>query len=311
MTQSDAFERFRARRFGPLVAVAAMAAGAGLPRVVSAQTLNFSPGPFASGDPNILGNIDEPSNNGTVSTGGFRLRGWVVDQSAQGWAGVENIHVYRGRAEAGGTFLGLTAPATEGRPDVAAFLQNEFFAASGFTFQVGAGQLPAGTHTLAVYAKTQNRGWWFKEVTVNVSSAAATSAATSTTGTVGSNGQFPNDPVVYILYPGYEDPVQRSGGENAIKGYAADRNATSGTGIAKVEVYLDGPKGQGEFLGNADLGKEHGSGEQFGAQFKMSGWELSKSASTYKAGSHRLWVYATSAVTGKVAVTTVDFRVVD
>ncbi len=136
----------------------------------------WQPGPAADGDATLTGFVDSPGQASVIASGAFRLSGWVVDQSAQGWAGVDDVHVYDGRAGEGGTFLGK-AQFAQARPDVARALGNPFWAASGFSLNVAAGRLSPGVHTLTVYAHTPGKGWWATGVTLRIGSGPAPSVA--------------------------------------------------------------------------------------------------------------------------------------
>src|SRR5689334_21863045 len=82
---------------------------------------DWSPGADAVGDNTLVGFIDQPSAGANIASGSsFQVSGWVVDTSAQGWAGIDDVQVMLG-----GTTLGHLAVA-QNRPDVAAALSNPF-----------------------------------------------------------------------------------------------------------------------------------------------------------------------------------------
>ena len=90
------------------------------------------------------------------------------------------------------------------------------------------------------------------------------------------------------------------GGVVLVGGWALDLAASSGTGVSAVHVYRDGPAGSGVGLGVAsyggsrpDVAAAYGS-----SQFTNSGWGLSWDTSGLSPGSHTLYVYAYSTVTG-------------
>lgn len=116
-----------------------------------------------------LGFIDTPRAGSDVSTGpGILVKGWVVDQTAAGWSGIDEVHVYDGLAEdPQGRFLGR-AYIQESRPDVAAYLNNPAYERSGFAFMIPAGALAPGGHVIGVYAHTPDKGWWVKSIAVTV-----------------------------------------------------------------------------------------------------------------------------------------------
>ncbi len=149
-----------------LVVVCALIAQAATP--VTALADDWTPGPGASGRSTLSGFIDQPLVGSTITSGSpFQVRGWIVDTTAQGWAGIDEVHLYLGRAGEGGRLLAKGRVAVA-RPDVASALGNPYWAASGFLADVSPAELPAGTATLYVYAHTPNKGWWTKAFTVNV-----------------------------------------------------------------------------------------------------------------------------------------------
>ncbi len=155
-TPSDSSARWWAALGLALLALAATAAPA------LAET--WQPGPGGVGENTYAGFVDTPTRGATVSPGSpIRVAGWVVDRTAAGWAGIDEVHVYAGRAGEGGVFLGKALVA-QPRPDVALALGNPYWAASGFSLAIPAGRLGAGPLTLAIYARTPGKGWWFTEV---------------------------------------------------------------------------------------------------------------------------------------------------
>jgi len=83
--------------------------------------------------------------------------------------------------------------------------------------------------------------------------------------------------------------------EIRISGWAADLGVAQNTGIAKVEVYLDGPKNFGRSLGQAQYGLERADvGNAMGnANYNNSGYYLAFDGSSFTPGStHKIYVYA-------------------
>lgn len=253
----------------------------------------WEPGPAAEGEMTIDGWIDLPSEGGTVVAGQpLTVSGWVLDKTAQGWAGIDEIHLYDGRAGAGGVFLGKGQVA-QSRPDVGLVFAYPFFAASGFNFTVSGTQLSAGTHTLTVYAHTPNRGWWSFSRTVTVVAPTATQTPSAPTATPTSSGTD-SDIVIRVMQPLANTEV--SGSDQLIKGWAIDTKCTDKTGVSKVEVYFDDEKGRGTYLGEAEYGKGHGNPQdEFGNErYRDSGWERSWSPTNFNEGTRDIYVYAYS-----------------
>src|SRR5262252_4297848 len=143
---------------------------------VLAQSSGWQPGPGAVQDNTYDGFIDQPTNGATVpGSGSFPLSGWFVDTTAQGWAGADDVQVWQGTMDGGGKML-AKAVFAQSRPDVAAAEANPFWDASGFGAAIPSGALGPGPQTLSVYVHTPGKGWWFKQVQVNVSGTAAPAA---------------------------------------------------------------------------------------------------------------------------------------
>jgi hypothetical protein len=284
-----------------------------LPLPAAAQGADWAPGPGAVLENTYAGFIDVPAANATVPTGSFNVLGWVVDRTAQGWAGIDDVQVYLGAMDGGGRML-ARASFAQSRPDVGAALANGFWSASGFNAFIPAGALPAGTHTLSVYAHTPGKGWWFKQVTVNASASAPTAPAPAPGAAPGQvQGAVP--PVIQIDIPKTNERIGTRN-EFEIVGFALDPNAARnqgslGTGIDRVEVWVDGEKDLGgRLLGEAELGFSSTEAEQqYGAQFAGAGWRMRFQPTILKADVHTLYVYAHSVVSGKETFETRGFSV--
>ncbi len=110
------------RLFLPVAACVALIATAASP--AAAQSVGWQAGPSGAGDNTYTGFIDQPSNGATVPGGGsFALTGWFVDQTAQGWAGADNMQVWLGTMDGGGKMIAQGSVAGN-RPDVASALNN-------------------------------------------------------------------------------------------------------------------------------------------------------------------------------------------
>jgi hypothetical protein len=119
----------------------------GAPAAALAATGDWQPGPNASLDNTYTGFIDAPASGSTVSSNQpMIVSGWVVDRVAEGWAGIDNVHIYDGLAGEGGTFLGQ-ANFAQSRPDVGQVLGNPFWTNSGFALR-GRGGTFIGTASL-------------------------------------------------------------------------------------------------------------------------------------------------------------------
>src|SRR5262249_11627566 len=143
-----------------------------LPSSASADAItDWTPGPGGASDNTFTGFIDVPTRGATVGSGDFSVAGWFVDRTAQGWAGADDVQLWVGTMDGGGRML-ANAVFAESRPDVAAALGNPYWAASGFGATVPSGALSPGDQLLSIYAHTPGKGWWYKQVPVNVSASA-------------------------------------------------------------------------------------------------------------------------------------------
>jgi len=82
-----------------------------------------------------------------------------------------------------------------------------------------------------------------------------------------------------------------------ISGWSADFSSANTTGIDRIEIYLNGPKGFGEFPGEANYGTERQDvATAFGrASYTNSGYSINFDASKLEAGSENtLYVYSFS-----------------
>ncbi len=245
----------------------------------------WSAGADAAGDNTYVGFVDEPATGAAVPVGAaLQVTGWVVDTTAQGWSGIDQVQIANGPLDQGGSVL-ATATVGQNRPDVATTLGSPSAMASGFNATLPAGTFTPGIVTLAVYAHTPNKGWWYQEVPIDA---------------VGGSGVSKQHGLVAtVTQPTADQPIA-STRNFTLRGTAYDTSASSGSGVDRVEVYLDGTRGSGNAhaLGDATL-----DGTNWSLDFSPQQW-------TTSAVEHRrLFVYARSAVTGQEQVTTSDFLI--
>jgi hypothetical protein len=263
---------------------------------VAAQSIpgsgSWTAGPDGAGDNTYAGVIDQPANASSIAAGSaFHVSGWVVDTTAQGWAGFDDLNVYLGSLP-GGTLLARGAVG-EGRPDVAATTGNGFWAASGFDALVPAGAVPAGTQTLTVAAHTAGKGTWIRQVSVNVASGGG--GGTSATG-----GPVSPALTLTILSPGFNEEIPGGTAQAIVRGVAGDTRTRVelGSGVDRVQVYLDAPRGL--------------AGSQFVGEATISGgsWQLIWLPTKYNSVRHHvMYVYTRSAVTGEELLATQELNI--
>ena len=101
-----------------------------------------------------------------------------------------------------------------------------------------------------------------------------------------------------VYAPNVLAPIEQPGagafvsGTVALSGFAIDRASTTGTGIDRVQIYLDGPYGTGTIIGTATYALDRPEIGLYGDRFRYSGWELVWNASGLAPGVHRLYLYA-------------------
>jgi hypothetical protein len=244
----------------------------------------WQPGPSASGDNTYQGSIDLPGTRGVSSGTSFTLAGWVVDTTAQGWAGIDQVQVYSGPMDQAGTLLAAAVVAQD-RPDVGSALGNGFWNASGFSAEIPGSALQPGAYQLLVYAHSPAKGWWMSTTYLAVFPGADWSTPAGL-------------PTVSINAPARDARVWATGhGTYTLTGSAADPRAsrTAGSGIDRVEVYFNGPRNdpRRQFVGTADI--------------NGTDWSLTFSPENYPTGFTRMYVYARSRFTGSESVAARSF----
>ena len=238
---------------------------------------DWSPAAGAVGDNTYQGFIDRPSAGASMPAGAaFQVSGWVFDNTAQGWSGIDDVQVMLG-----GTSLGHLSVG-QSRPDVAGFLNNPNAATSGFSGTISS-SLPTGqsdaddrcAHArqgLVVEERARDRHWrgWRHDH---------------------ERAPRPHPPAWCC---GSSRPAvatwSRPTTTARIYGVAYDTRTRPelGSGVDRVSAYLDGPRGT---AGSQSLGD---------ATFNGTNWSITWQPTHYnKERHHILWVYARSAVTGE------------
>jgi len=235
-------------------------------------------GPNGTGDPTYAGALDQPP--AVTST---TISGWVVDTSAQGWSGIDDVQIWSGPMDAGGQLVAHPV-IQQNRPDVAATLGNAYWAASGFSGTLNSSPWNSAS-SLYVYAHTPSKGWWYNQFLV-----------------FASIGAISSGPRLDIEVPTALATVHNSMAYTA-SGTAYDPSATSGTGVDRVSLYLNGDRKTGVYIGDATLGHFDKFSAQAGGQFTNAGWQLTFQPSSWINTQTdntimQLTVYAHSSVTG-------------
>ncbi|HLI29387.1 MAG TPA: hypothetical protein VKZ60_20160 [Chloroflexota bacterium] len=237
------------------------------------QTPVLTPTPEAT-DCRPEARLDAPLPD-LVLRGIVTVGGWAVDPASPAGTGVAEVEVYLdgygndpgqtyiGRAEYGGV-----------RTDVAERFNDARFARSAFSLSWDASTAGAGEHTLVVLYRTRC-GW------------------SSLTQTVQVDGPTI---LLQIDRPAQGVPVSAP---VRIEGWAADPAAPVGTGVERVDMYLDGqittrgiPLGEVSYgESRPDVGAALGGQEQ-AARFSRSGWSVLWNPTGLTPGRHLLTFYA-------------------
>jgi len=245
--------------FGLAAAILALTSVApGFAQSAPSASGTWTAGPDAAGANTYVGLVEAPKAGASVASGANLLvTGWAADTTATGWAGFDQMQVFSGARDKGGTKLADGMVGLK-RPDVANFLGSNF-TNSGFSAVVPAGALQTGPASLYVYLHTPNKGWWYRTV--------------SATQQAAEDLPFPSDPVVAWLRPTSGSIVtneQFGPVDNyLLEGFALDRNpqknpnglpktnvpngGAGNVGIASITVYVDkkpGDKGYDPAVNN-------------------------------------------------------------
>jgi len=261
-----------------LVAAQLLSAGQASAQAISLTTTSWLPGPSSTGLSTLSGTVDQPKS----ATLG-QLNGWVVDTTANGWSGVDTVQVWNGLMDSGGQLIS-NAVIQLNRPDVAATLGNPYYASSGFTANVPPSTL-ASSGIMYVYAHTPDKGWYYAEV---LSSGAAAG--------------FMAGPRLDVETPNALATVH-SNAAYTLRGTAYDPLAdpNQSTGVDRVQVYLDGDRKTGTYIGDAALGLYDQFSERAGqpnAGFQLTFQPNSWMPSITDNQISKLTIYAHSSVSG-------------
>lgn len=208
--------------------------------------------PGASGANTYIGHVDTPRTGQSINpAANLLVSGWADDTTAQGWSGFDAMSVYSGARE-NGTKLADGVVGLK-RTDIADMLGSQLLN-TGFSAVVPASaiaNLASGQQAVRVYLHTQNKGWWYRAINVNVQAAPQLA--------------FPNDPVISIVRPldGTIITQRQTNNKYSIQGFAFDRNPPGpnqsagptgcNCGISSVVLYMDAMPGMPGYTHANDL----------------------------------------------------------
>ena len=196
---------------------------------------------------------------------------------------IEKIEIYLDGNRDDGIFLG---EAKYGLTSKEAYrIYGEDFSQSGFLLasnNTGHFFEPGSIHYLYTYSFIPEYGWEHIREKVTVSGTPDHSETIE----------------LHIDGPGHEAIIEESEKSSLrIGGWSADLSASDGTGIDRVEIYLNGPKDFGKFLGKAEYGIERQDVVNVlgNANYINSGYSLTFNASGLESGTENsIYIYSYS-----------------
>ncbi len=219
--------------------------------------------------------------------------GWAVDLTSPAGPGVTEVHVYLDGYgnEPGHTFIGR-AEYGNSRVDVAQQFNDVRFARSAFSLSWDASTAGQGPHTLVVLFRTRC-GWSSITQPVEVEGPSI---------------------LLNVDAPPQGSPIEAP---VRLQGWAADPQAPAGTGVDRIDLYLDGEvTTRGQPLGEVAYGDSRpdvaaalgGQNEDERARFARSGFSGFWNPSDIAPGTHSLTFYARGPSGAVARSLTIDVR---
>jgi hypothetical protein len=233
-----------------------------------------------------------------VPSGPILITGSAQDIRAGNGNGISGVQIFLGRRDNGGSFLGnATFSSQSGTPNTVFSLnasmpdtslgpqQLQVIATSAEDSQEYQIFVP---FTIANPAFPKNTGGSATSLPPLCAPAGSTASGSAQTGgTVSAGG-----PVLNVIHP--QPGASLLTGPVGVSGTAYDPQASSGSGVDGVQIFLDSRDSGGLFLANAMM--ESGG---------PNSWQATISLPTNDTGVHALYFYAKSKVTGKETVVSV------
>jgi len=141
---------------------------------------------------------------------------------------------------------------------------------------------PGSTHYLYIYALIPKYGWSYARQKIEIPG----------------ETEFDENIRLSLDNPKNNEVITEAVKSNVrVSGWSVNTNSQDTTGIDRIEIYLNGPRGFGEFLGEADYGIERQdvANALGNANYTNSGYSLNFDASNLEAGSENtLYIYSFS-----------------
>lgn len=307
------------RLLGPLTVAATLSIGT-LPAF--AQTA-----PASNGCSAIHFELANPGAASELQPGGLVVQGVAMDSRAQQGLGIDHVDFFLDSRDAGGLSIGtavpglvpgpfgptsfqttITVPNSTGGHDLFAYAHSSVNGAeSVISVPVSVGEDPskslqslgetattsclAGSTLLTTTPTTPTT----PVTTTTTTPATQSSTTTTTTPAIMSVAPTGSTITLNVGNPSPNDTIKT--GAISIQGDAFDKAATSGTGIDRVDIFLDNRDDGGMFLSSGTLGSS-------------SFWQAVVTLPNNQTGLHELWFYAHSSVTGQTMAVSVPVTII-
>jgi hypothetical protein len=297
------------RLLGPLTAAATLGIGA-LPAFAQTAT----PADCTA----IRFELANPSPGSRIEPGGLVLQGIAIDSRAQQGPGIDRIDFFLGSRDSGGTNLGMAVPGMVPGPfgpesfqttisvpnavgghDLFAYAHSEVTGQESIiAIPVAVGMDPSKAGEAANPANmmetcTSAMGSTTPITTPEMPSTTTTTPATAPVTTVVVTPEMPPSSTSVMLDVGNPAPgATIHVGGYVIEGMAFDREANEGTGIDRIDIFLDNRDTGGIMLGGAAFGTDNL-------------WHAMVNLPTNMTGLHTLFFFAHSTATGSETVVTI------
>lgn len=301
------------RLLGPLTVAATLSIGT-LPAF--AQTT-----PVSSGCSDIHFELANPGPASELLPGGLVVQGIAMDSRAQQGLGIDRVDFFLDSREAGGLSIGtavpglvpgpfgptsfqttISVPNSMGGHDLFAYAHSSVNGAeSVISLPVSVGEDPSkalqtqgDTATTSCMAGSTMGTTTPTSPTTPVTTPPTQPSTMTTTPAIMSVAPMTSTTVLNVGNPSPNDTIKT--GAYSIQGDAFDKAATSGTGIDRIDIFLDNRDNGGLFLSTATLGTS-------------SFWQAVVNLPNNQTGLHELWFYAHSSVTGQIMAVSVPVTI--
>jgi len=195
---------------------------------------------------------------------------------------IQTVEIYLDGSKDDGIFLG---EAKYGLTSKEAYnIYGEDFSESGYMFVINNDKydfVPGSMHYLYIYTYIPEYGWEYTRERIVIEGESDQSQSIE----------------LHIDSVPHNTIIEKDNTSVRVSGWSADLSVTDNTGIDRIEVYLNGPKGFGRSLGVADYGADRPdvANAFANANYTYSGYNLYFDASGLEAGSiNTLYAYSFS-----------------